>query len=169
MENWFECKVKYEKIDEFGKQAPVSESYMVDALSFTEAESRLFKLLEGEVPAEFIVIGIAKAKLNDVVPAENADYWYKCKVIYKDIDEKSGKEKSIGNQILVAAGDFNSALENLEKSLDTMLVPWEIHQISLTKVVDVFPYNDSDEGKVVATHVEPLSETDENYIENDID
>ena len=106
MHNWFECKIKYEKMDEYGKEKPVSESYVVDALSFTEAESRLIKMLEGEIPDEFIVTGISKAKLDEIVPAEEADYWYKCKVILKDMDEKSGKEKKIQNQILVAADDF---------------------------------------------------------------
>lgn len=164
MENWFECKVKYDQLDEYGKESPVSESYMIDALTFTEAESRLIKLVDGEIPSEFAVTGIAKAKLSEVVPSESTDYWYKCKVIFKDIDEKSGKEKSSANQILVAADDFNSALRNLEKSLEGTLIPWEVQQISLTKVADVFPYNSEEkelDGKVPLSE---LSHEDQDYI-----
>ena len=72
MYNWFECKIKYEKMDEYGKEKPVSESYIVDALSFTEAENRLIKMLEGEIPDEFIVTGIAKEKPDDSGPQDSA-------------------------------------------------------------------------------------------------
>lgn len=165
MENWFECKVKYEQLDEYGKETPVSESYMIDALTFTEAESRLIKLVAGVIPSEFIVTGISKAKLSEVVPAESADYWYKCKVVFKDIDEKSGKEKSSANQILVAADDFKSALQNLEKSLEGTLVPWEIQQMALTKVADVFPYNSEEKELEGRTPLSALSDDDRTYID----
>lgn len=164
MYNWFECKIKYEKMDEYGKEKPVSESYIVDALSFTEAENRLIKMLEGEIPDEFIVTGIAKAKLDDIVPQDDADYWYKCKVMLKDVDEKSGKEKSIQNQVLLAADNFRTALDNLEKSLEQVLVPWEIHQIALTKVVDVLPYSPEEES---VNQTAEMSEADKSYIGNE--
>ncbi len=163
MHNWFECKIKYDKIDEYGKEKPVSESYVVDALSFTEAEGRLVKMLEGEIPDEFIVTGITKAKLDEIVPDEDADYWYKCKVMLKDIDEKSGKEKKIQSQVLVAADDFRGALESAEKSLEQVLVPWEIHQIALTKIVDVMPYAPEDATGQTDANAD-LSETDKDYI-----
>lgn len=164
MQNWFECKIKYQKINEYGQEKPLAESYLIDALSFTEAESRLIKMLETELSEEFMVTGITKAKLEEVIPQENTDYWYKCKVIYKDIDEKSGKEKATQHQVLVAADDFKSAFENVTKSQEQVLVPWEIHQISLTKIVDVIPYeldetnNQDGESSVY--------EEDEKYIDN---
>ncbi len=160
MQNWFECKVKYQKIDEYGKEKPHSESYVIDALSFTEAESRLNKMVEGEIPPEFVVAGITKAKLTEIYPQEDADYWYKSKVIFKDVDENSGKEKSIQNQILVAGDNFQDALAHLEKNLEPVLVPWEIHQLSLTKIVDVLPYSIDEED----SEKEELSLEDKNYV-----
>ncbi|PLX14609.1 MAG: phage tail protein [Salinivirgaceae bacterium] len=160
MQNWFECKIKYQKINEYGQEKPVAESYLVDALSFTEAESRLIKMLETELSEDFIVTGITKAKLEEVIPFEGADYWYKCKVVYKDIDEKSGKEKATQHQVLVAADDFKAAFENVSKSQEQVLVPWEIQQIALTKIVDVFPYEVDDEGE----NENNLTDEDVNYI-----
>lgn len=166
MQNWFECKIKYQKINEYGQEKPVAESYLVDALSFTEAESRLIKMLETELSEEFMVTGITKAKLEEVIPEEGADYWYKGKVVYKDIDEKSGKEKSTQHQVLVAANDFKSAFENMSRSQEQVLVPWEIHQLSLTKIVDVLPYEveESEQNK----NNEELSREDETYINNEL-
>jgi hypothetical protein len=162
MQNWFECKIKYQKMNEYGQEKPVAESYLIDALSFTEAESRLIKTLETELSEEFMVTGISKAKLEEVIPQENADYWYKCKVVYKDIDEKSGKEKATQHQVLVAADDFKAAFESVSKSQEQVLVPWEIHQISLTKIVDVIPYEVDEDSNDLAT--EELSGEDEVYI-----
>ena len=162
MQNWFECKIKYQKVNEYGQEKPVAESYLVDALSFTEAESRLIKMLETELSEDFIVTGISKAKLEEVIPQENADYWYKCKVVYKDIDEKSGKEKATQHQVLVAEDDFKVAFENLSKNQEQVLVPWEIHQISLTKIVDIFPYEVDEEAK--ENGASDLSNEDATYI-----
>ncbi|MDA3865711.1 MAG: DUF4494 domain-containing protein [Salinivirgaceae bacterium] len=164
MENWFECKVKYDRRDEFGQDTAVSESYLVDALSFTEAESRLIKLLEGEVPDEFVINGIGKAKLSEVIPADDADYWYKAKVVFIDIDEKSGKEKKSVNQVLVAADDIGGALQNLLKNFETVLVPWEIHSITLTKVVEVFPYHEDDVSQTDVDAEKTISGEDKDYI-----
>jgi hypothetical protein len=165
MQNWFECKIKYQKINEYGQEKPVAESYLVDALSFTEAESRLIKMLESELSEEFMVTGITKAKLEEVIPEEGADYWYKGKVVYKDIDEKSGKEKATQHQILVAANDFKSAFENMSKSQEQVLVPWEIHQLSLTKIVDVLPYEVDEDSD--SQNESNLSDEDVSYINED--
>ena len=163
MADWFECKVKYDKLDEYGKDQTVSESYVIDAVSFTEAESRLVKLLETEITSNFIVAGISKLKVSEIVPSDGADYWYKTKVAFVDIDEKSGKEKKTINQILVAANDFKQSLENLEKNLETLLIPYEITAINSTKIIDVVPY-DAVEYEIESRNLTKLDPEDERYI-----
>jgi hypothetical protein len=141
MNNWFECKVKYDKIDEqTGKEKSVTEPYLVDALSFTEAEERIHKEMEAYISGEFTVNGIKKEKLADVFPYESADKWYKCKVVYVDIDEKSGKEKKSGYQMLIMANTLQQACENLEKSLTGVIVPWELKSVAESPILDIFPY-----------------------------
>lgn len=145
MTTWFECRIKYEKNDEFGNSKSVSESYLIDAVSFTESESRLHKILENEVPSNFIVAGIRKAKIDEIVFSDLEDIlWYKSRVIYSDVDEKSGKEKKTGHVIYVAGTDLTEALDNLKESQSSLMVQWDVDSIGLSKILDVFPYTESE-------------------------
>lgn len=141
MNNWFECKVKYDKIDEqSGKEKTVTEPYLVDALSFTEAEERIHKEMEAYISGEFEVSGIKKEKLADVFPYEDADKWYKCKVVYVDVDEKSGKEKKTGYNMLIMANNLKQACDNLSESLKDIIIPWEMKSVAESPILDIFPY-----------------------------
>lgn len=94
MHTWFECKVKYVKIDEVsGREKKVNEPYLVDAVSFTEAENRIHQELEQMIRGDFMVTNIRKANYADIFPFDNADRWFKCKVSYVALDEGAGKEK----------------------------------------------------------------------------
>ena len=96
MHTWFECKVRYVKIDETsGREKKVNEAYLVDALTFTEAENRLIKEMEQMIRGDFQVTNIRKAGYSDVFPFDSGDRWYKCKVAYISVDEEAGKEKKI--------------------------------------------------------------------------
>lgn len=143
MSSWFECKVKYNKIEEgSGKEKSVSEAYLVDAVSFTEAEERIHKQMAEMVSGEFEVTNIRREKLTDLFHIEDSDIWYKCKVVYIDADESSGKEKKSSHLMLVTANSFRAALENLEKSMKDILIPWEIKSITESPIVEIFPYFD---------------------------
>ena len=95
MHNWFTCKIRYEKTMENGMQKKVTEPYLVDALSFTEAESRIIEEMTPFISGEFEVAGVAKANYNELFPSEeeSACIWYKCKLWFITLDEKSGAEK----------------------------------------------------------------------------
>ena len=140
--NWFEGKVKYMRVGENGRERKVTEAYLLDAMSYTEAENRIMKEMESIVSGDFYISGLKKSNITEIVPSEdeNDDRWYKAKVGIIDADEVSGKEKSSFQYYLVAAADTNRALENLEKALSTFVVPWEVSGITDTKFVDVFPY-----------------------------
>ena len=145
MTTWFECKLKYDMTDEYGKSKSVSEGYLVDAVSFTEAEARVHKILTDEIPYSFIVSGIRKAKIDEIVFSDLEDIkWYKSRVVYVDVDEKSGKEKKTGHVIYVAGTDLTEALSNLKDSQSTLMIQWDIDSIGVTRVLDVFPYTESE-------------------------
>lgn len=147
MQNWFEVKVKYQKIDEQGKEKKVSEPYLVDALSFTEAEARMSKEMEPFVGSEFIVAGIKKANYTDLFPNEEGDRWFKCKVSFVSIDEEKGVEKKTANYMLVQANDLKGAWDNLQKGLEGMIVDFEVNAIQETMIMDIFPYEVGDDLK----------------------
>jgi hypothetical protein len=139
MATWFSCKIKYQKQEENGKVSKISEQYLVDAMSFTEAEARLYFELGSTVP-EFMLTSVSKMNLQDLFHYDDSETWFKCKVVYVSMDEKSGKEKKIANIMLVSAQNVKQAYERIEESLSTMLVPFEITDINQTAILEIFPY-----------------------------
>ena len=142
MNNWFECKIKYEKTTDEGKIASVNENYLVDALSFTEAESRIIEEMKPFISGEFSVSGIKRARIAELFPSddEEADKWYRCKVFYLTIDEEKGIEKRTGVAMLVQAADLKGALDGLVKGMETYMGDYEIASIVETTLMDVYPY-----------------------------
>lgn len=140
--NWFEAKVKYVKVEEDGKEKKVSELYLLDAVSYTEAESRITEELRKMIKGNFNIVGLKKSNITELVESndENDDKWFRSTVAIIDADQISGKEKKSNQYFLVAGSDINSALSNLQKSLSTYVVPFEIPSVKDTNFVDVFPY-----------------------------
>lgn len=141
MSTWFECKVKYTKEIESGMQKSVSEPYMVDALSFTEAESRMLEEMRPFISGEFTVANIKRVKVSEMYFDEAGDKWYRCKVNFITLDEKSGLEKRTATYMMVQAADFATALKNLQKCMQGTLSDYEIAAITETPIMDVFRYD----------------------------
>ena len=157
--NWFEAKVMYMKVIEDGRDKKVKEASLLDAMSYTEAESRIMHEMESVISGDYYISSLKKSNITELVPSEdeNDDRWYKAKVNIIDADEVSGKEKPTGQYYLVAASNINKALENLEKSLASFVVPYEIASLTDTQFMDVFPYF-SDEEEQIPENLKPLTE-----------
>ncbi|WP_291857346.1 DUF4494 domain-containing protein [Marinilabilia sp.] len=142
LHTWFECKVKYIKTDEnTGKEKKVTEPYLVDAVSFTEAESRIHEEMQSMIRGDFQVTNIRKADYSDLFPNFAGDRWYKCKVSHLSIDENAGKEKKVSSQMLVIADNVRDAFDNLMQGLSDMVVDFEVLSITESPLMDVFPYD----------------------------
>lgn len=146
MYNWFECKVSYEKTMENGTQKKVTEPYLVDALSFTEAEARIIEELKPYIAGEFTIADIKRAKLAELFFNENGDRYFKAKIYFITLDEKSGTEKKILSQMLAQACDIREALEVIEKGMEGTMADYTIASLTETAIMDVFPY-ESEEKK----------------------
>ena len=138
--NWFQTNVKYEKTLENGIQARVTESYLVNAMSFTEAENRTIEEMTPYISGEFEVSAAKKMNISELFydNADDADRWYKAKVVFITLDEKTGTEKRTASVMLVQAKDFDSALVNLKTGMKGTMSDWEIHTISESNILDVF-------------------------------
>jgi hypothetical protein len=159
MKIWFLCKIKYQREEENGKIKKISEPYLVDAVSYTEAEARIYQELGSIIPGEFEVTAITKSRFVDIFHYDDNDVWYKCKVTYMVADENSGKEKKITNLMLVTAAHVKEAYERIHESLSTMLVPFEVPEISQSPIVEIFPYiSEEDREPVIPENLRPLSE-----------
>lgn len=161
MKIWFLCKIKYQREEESGKIKKISEAYLVDAVSYTEAEARIYQELGSIIRGEFEVTAITKSRFVDIFHYDDNDVWYKCKVTYLVADEKSGKEKKIINLMLVTAANVKEAYERIYESLSTMLVPFEVPEISQSPIVEIFPYiSEEDREQVIPDNLRPLSEVE---------
>lgn len=142
MHNWFTCKIRYEKVSENGMNKKVTEPYLVDALSFTEAESRIIEEMTPFISGEFEVSGVAKANYNELFPSEeeSADRWFKCKLWFITLDEKTGVEKRTASNVLVQASDLRDAIKKLDEGMKDTLADYVIASVAETAIMDVYPY-----------------------------
>lgn len=146
MKNLFESKVTYEKTLPNGKQKKVTEPYIVDALSFTEAEARIIEEITPFISGDFSVSTVSRSNISEIFWDETGDKWYKVKPNFITIDGNSGLEKKTATHILVQASDFKTAFDNFLKGMKGTLADYEIAEIKETKIMDVFPYkSNSDE------------------------
>ena len=139
---WFECKIRYEKTMEDGMQKKVTEAYVVDALSFSEAEERIIEEMSSYISGEFTVTEIKKAPYGEIFfsDQEMADKWYKAKLQFITIDEKSEKEKKSTVNYLVQAGTFNGAVKNLDEVMGGTMIDYTISSITETQLMDVYEH-----------------------------
>ena len=140
MNTWFECTAKYIKMDENGHEKKASETYLLDAISFTEAENRIYKELQTMVSGEFVVSKIAKTRISEIIPSDTGDRWYKAKVAFITVDEESGKEKRIAQLVLVFSKSIKEAYDQIIEAMQGMMADFEIAGINETTIMDVFPY-----------------------------
>ncbi|MCQ0112453.1 DUF4494 domain-containing protein [Zhouia amylolytica] len=137
---WYECKVKYRKTHETGEQKLTSETYLLDAVSFTEAESRINEVMVELTSEEFQIMNIKVANFSEVHPFENSDRWFKTKVSLITIDEQSGKERKSNIYLLVQANDVKEAFENTTLAMKDTMSDYTIPSITESLIFDVFPY-----------------------------
>lgn len=138
MAQWFECKVRYDKLMENGMQKKVNEPYMVDALSFTEAEARIIEEVTPFISGDFSVSAVKRTNISEIFWDDSADKWYHVKVNFITIDEKSAVEKKTTSHILVAASDFKGALDNFMEGMKGTMADFEIASIAETTIMDVY-------------------------------
>ena len=141
---WFECKIGYEKVMEDGLQRKVTESYVVDALSFTEAEKRIMEEMSSYISGEFTIKDIKIAPYKEIFFSDDemADRWYKAKLQFITIDEKTEKEKRSNVNYLVQAGTLKGAVNNIESVMGTTMIDYVIAAVNETTLMDVYEVNE---------------------------
>lgn len=140
---WFECKIRYEKTMENGLNKKVTEPYLVDAQNFTEAEARIIEEISPFISGEYTVADIKRANYSELFSCddETADRWFKCKLLFITLDEKSGAEKKTSTQILVQAADLRDAVKKLDEGMKGTMADYQIASVAETAIMDVYPYN----------------------------
>ena len=143
MNYWFECKVSYERQADSMGMKKVSESYLVDALSFTEAEKRIIKEIRPFVSVgELEVVNIRRARIAELFLNAEAedDRYFRAKVNFITVDEKSGSEKKTSATMIVKSDSLPNAVTELKAQLDSQMASYEIAAVTDTQILDVFQY-----------------------------
>ncbi|TNE53171.1 MAG: DUF4494 domain-containing protein [Bacteroidetes bacterium] len=142
MNNWFTVKVKYTKQLENGTFKRVSEPYLLAAMTFTDAEAKIYEELGSVIRGEFIVTNIARTEYHDIFHYEDSDTWYKCKMSYVAEDADSEKKKKVSQNFLVTAHSVKEAYERLQENLQSLMADYDIPSITSTPIVDIFPFRE---------------------------
>ena len=143
---WFECKIRYEKIMEDGLPKKINDVYVVDALSFSEAEERITEGMSSYISGEIEIVDVKIAPYREIFFADDnlADQWFKAKLSFITIDERTNKEKRTSMMYLVNAGNISSAINNIDKVMSGTMIDYVTTSISATKIFDVFEYKKKD-------------------------
>lgn len=149
---FFLSKVKYEKILENGMQKRVTENFLVDAMSCTEAEARTIEGLKPYVTGDFFITDTKQANYYDVCLG-SGDRYFDAKVRFITLDEKSGTEKKTNAKILIQADNVREANDKLDQLMSGTLADWECYAVNENSIIDVFLYEEDTEEKVHVSEV----------------
>lgn len=161
MNNWFTVKVKYTKQLENGALKRVSEPYLLAAMTFTDAEARIYEELGAVIRGEFAVTGIARTEIHDIFAYDDAEVWYKAKVKYENFDADSEKSKKVTQNFLVSAHSVKEAYERLQESLQGLMVDFEIPSIIISPIVEIFPFQENLDREISRRPIEEVEEEED--------
>ncbi len=141
---WFEVKAKYMKVSESGKERMVTEVFLFDAVSFTDAETLAIKRFQEIVKGgEFAINNINKSRISEVVASDDGEFYFEAKINLVTVDEEAGKEKKINSYYLVLADNIDEAKKKLDEELNYLVIPYTVVQLKQSSICDVFPYSEN--------------------------
>lgn len=143
MNKYFITKVSYLDINENGIQKKVTVPYLVEAMSYTEAEARITEQMENYISSAFQISDIKQAHYAEVFTNKNDLIFYKVGLAFLTIDEKTGNEKRQKSKMLVMANNLPNALSNFQKAMKDTMADYVITGIEETPIIDIFPYDDN--------------------------
>lgn len=160
MSAWYQGKIRYQKIDEKDKTIKITEVYLVDAVSYTDAEARIYSTVASNTP-DFHLFGLSRMKLQEVFFVEDgAETWFKVKVNFMSFDEKTQKEKRTPFNMLINVENPLEAYQLISERLGTV-EDYQITDINITNILEVIPYDEVDE-KLKNGNFKPLAEVSVN-------
>ena len=146
MRTYFEATVRYARENEQGLLKNVSEKYLVDSVSHTEAEARIYDMLGSVIRGDFQIKRLVPANIVDVFFYDDNDIWFKCKVSYVVADGDTGREKKVNQFMLVTAHNVKEAYDRIHECLSNMLVSFTVPSVVESPIVEIFPYEREEVG-----------------------
>ena len=145
MTSWFTVKLKYTKQLDNGTLKRVTEPYLIAAMTFTDAEARIYEELGNAIRGEFMVAGIARTEIHNIFPIDGSNVWYKCKVSYESADDEGGKNKTVNQYFLTEGSSVQEACENLNSNLSDLMADYKVLSVAESPIIEIFPTNEPSE------------------------
>lgn len=136
---WFECKVRFDKMMDNGSIKRVTEAYLIDALSFTEAETRIIKERTPYISGEYTIPAIKKTVITEIFPDDTAEKWWLVKYNLITLDEKTARERRTAVHVMVQADSQQQATDNFNRGMKGTMADFEIEKVAETKIIEVYP------------------------------
>lgn len=162
MNNWFTVKVKYTAQLDDGRLKRVTEQYLMAAVSFTDAEARIYEELGTRIRGEFNVVGISRTEIHDIFAYDDSGVWYKVKINYDNADADAEKPKKVTQNFLVEANNVSEAYDRMKESLKTLMADFKMPSIMESPIVDIFPPEENLDRELSRT---PMEEEDDDVEE----
>jgi len=144
LNTWYTTKVKYIKQLDNGALKRVTESYLVAALSFTDAEARIYEELGQIIRGEFKVSNITPVEISDIFNYDDCGEWFRAKIHYDSLDTDRESAKNVTLLILIEAENIKDADERLRESLSKVLGEFKVSELKESKIIDIFPHKDQE-------------------------
>lgn len=161
MNNWFTVKVRYTKQLDNGTFKRVTEPYLLAAMTFTDAEARIYEELGSIIKGEFSVVGVTRTELHDIFAYDDADVWYKVKITYESeaagMDSDEAKAKKVTQNFLLSAHNVKDAYDRIKESLSTLMVDFKVPSIMVSPIIDIFPYAENLDREIERRPMEPVN------------
>ena len=141
---WFECRIRYDKTMENGSVRKVTQPFLVDALSFTEAEARITGKIQPFMSGNFSIPAIKKTNIAEIFHDSAGDKWWEVKYNFVTLDERTLRERRTAVHVMVQANDQQGATDRFNEGMKGTLADYEIERVAETKIVDVYPAELSD-------------------------
>ena len=167
LHNWFECKVRYNKVLENGSNKKTTEHYLVGALSFSEAEAKVITEMTYYMTEDFEVSDIKRISYAELFKAPNddsADRFFRAKLAFITLDEKSGKEKRTSQYVLIQASDLRDSIKRLDEGMKDSVLDYTIVSITETTIMDIFNYTEENTPGADVQKVKDINESVQNFI-----
>ena len=147
---WFQTKIRYEKTMEDGLQKKVTELYTIDALSHAEAEERIIEEMSHYISGEYEVTSVVPAPYKEVFFSDSmeADRYFKAKLAFITINEKTEKEKRTAVTYLIHAQTFDGAVKAIHEVMGGTMIDYIVLSVAETNIMDVFEYKKPEEAEV---------------------
>ena len=137
---WFETKVRYDKTMDDGREKKVTEVFVVDALSFTEAETKITEELSAYTSGDTFIKAITRAPYSEVLFSDDSkdDKWYRVKLAFITLNERTESEKKTITTYLFQAANIDKARSYIKEFMGNSMCDYDVASISETQVLDIF-------------------------------